>query len=112
MGRGPARPGPVRIPVGATTADRSRPVAGEGDLEQDGFWAEVRGLIESRNRFVLATHVNADGDGLGAQLALGRYLARLGKDVRVINTDPIPHNYSFLPREGEVEIYDSARHVV
>lgn len=80
-------------------------------MKQSGFsWDEVKRLIESRERFVLATHVNADGDGLGAQLALYHFLRRRGKDVRIVNTDPVAENYRFLDPGGAVEIYDPSRH--
>src|SRR2546425_976652 len=49
------------------------------------MFEKVKEIIASKKRFVLVTHINADGDGLGAQFALGRFLRRHGKDVRVIN---------------------------
>src|SRR5262245_8333880 len=66
--------------------------------------------IEKGRRFVLVTHINADGDGLGAQFALGRFLRRHGKEVRVVNTDPIPKQYRFFVRGDEPELYDAATH--
>jgi len=74
------------------------------------FWDRVKDLIEARARFVLATHMNADGDGLGAQLALCHFLRGRGKHVWIINTDPPPHNYGFLVPEGLVERYDPQAH--
>src|SRR5262249_43260405 len=74
------------------------------------FWNEVKNLIFEHRRFVLATHVNADGDGLGAQVALYHFLRRKEKEVRIINTDPPPVNYAFLAPAGAIEIYDPAIH--
>jgi len=54
-------------------------------------------LIRSQKTFVLTTHVNPDGDGLGAQSALYMALRRLGKRVYVVNRDPLPSRYIFLP---------------
>lgn len=70
----------------------------------------VKKLIASKSRFVLATHINADGDGLGAQFALARFLRRHGKDVRVINTDPVPRQFRFLLRNDEPEVFEPGKH--
>src|SRR5712691_5967134 len=78
--------------------------------DMDPLFSNVRALIDAKARFVLVTHVNADGDGLGAQFALGRFLRRHGKQVRVINNDPIPHQYRFLAKEDEPEVYEPRQH--
>jgi len=80
-------------------------------MNERGFsWDAVKQIVETRHRFVLATHVNADGDGLGAQLALFHFLRRRGKQVRIVNTDPPPHNFGFLDPEGLIEQYDPPVH--
>ena len=74
------------------------------------LWDAVRDLIGTRGRFVIATHVHADGDGLGSQLALCRFLRARGKAVRVINVDPPPPNCAFVAPPDVMEIYDPAIH--
>ena len=37
-------------------------------------------FFEADGPFLLSTHVNADGDGLGAMLALGSALDKMGRD--------------------------------
>ncbi|HTA76833.1 MAG TPA: bifunctional oligoribonuclease/PAP phosphatase NrnA [bacterium] len=59
--------------------------------------ADVAKLIRSKKTFVLTTHVNPDGDGLGAQSAMYVALKRLGKTVYVVNHDPLIPRYTFLP---------------
>ena len=71
---------------------------------------ELLQAVESRSTFVLVTHVNPDGDGLGAQFALARFLRRRGKSVRIVNMDALPRQYRFLVDGFEPEIYDPARH--
>ena len=39
-------------------------------------------LCESAKSAVLVTHVNPDGDAIGSEVGLGRYLASLGIDGR------------------------------
>jgi phosphoesterase RecJ-like protein len=45
---------------------------------------------------VLTTHVNADGDGVGSEIALVHFLTALGKRVAIANPSPIPDRYAFL----------------
>jgi len=58
---------------------------------------QVVRLVKSRRNFLLTTHVNPDGDGLGAQSALYLALKKLGKKVSVANHDPLPKRFRFLP---------------
>lgn len=59
-------------------------------------WAPLDELVARHRRFVLTTHVNPDGDGLGSEVAMALYLRGCGKDVAVINEGAVPHNYAFL----------------
>jgi phosphoesterase RecJ-like protein len=45
----------------------------------------------------MVSHVKPDGDTLGAGLALGIALKRLGKPVYYFQQDPVPRNLRFLP---------------
>jgi len=70
-----------------------------------------RDLCDGAERFVLTTHVNPDGDALGSQLGLARFLLARGKQVRVVNQDPTPEILRFLDVEGfAVETYDPGTH--
>jgi phosphoesterase RecJ-like protein len=65
-----------------------------------------RELCESAERFVLTTHMNPDGDALGSQVGLARFLEARGKTVRVVNQDATPEILRFLDAYvGGVEIY-------
>ncbi len=62
--------------------------------------------IRSGERFVLTTHVNADGDGIGSELALYHYLKEQGKDVHILNPSPLPETYRFLdPEQARIEAF-------
>ena len=50
----------------------------------------------SGRRVALSTHINADGDGCGSQIALARILAQRGLDVRIVNPTPWPALFHFL----------------
>src|SRR5271166_4461379 len=57
----------------------------------------VVGELRARNAFVMVSHVKPDGDTLGAGLALGLALKRLGKRVAYFQQDAVPRNLGFLP---------------
>ena len=56
----------------------------------------VAATVAAAQRIVLTTHVNADGDGLGSEVALVHLLRAQGKTVRIANPTPIPDRYRFL----------------
>jgi bifunctional oligoribonuclease and PAP phosphatase NrnA len=59
--------------------------------------AEVAAELRRRSAFVMVSHVKPDGDTLGAGLALGLALKRLGKRVAYFQQDSVPRNLRFLP---------------
>jgi phosphoesterase RecJ-like protein len=66
-------------------------------------------LFHTRQRFVLTTHVNPDGDGIGSEIALASWLRKRGKDIRVVNHSPLPAAYRFLDPGGTVAQFDPPR---
>ena len=54
-------------------------------------------LIDTHDRFVVMSHENPDGDAIGSTLAFGLWLESMGKQVRMVNVDPAPYNFGFLP---------------
>ena len=65
---------------------------------------EVVAAIESRQRFVLVSHARPDGDSIGSELALAFALRALGKDVRVVNSDPAPAYLQSFPSVADIEV--------
>ncbi len=60
-------------------------------------------LIDKYKTYALTTHVNPDGDAIGSELAFYLYLKKLGKTVKIYNTDPVPKKYQFLPNWENIE---------
>lgn len=58
---------------------------------------QVVGLIESKRRFAITSHIRPDGDSLGSSLGLFWLLRALDKEVEVIMRDEVPHAYAKLP---------------
>ena len=61
-------------------------------------------VIETVNRgstFLVVSHYGIDGDGIGSELALARFLRSIGKKATIMNNEPSPPNYSFLERSDD-----------
>jgi phosphoesterase RecJ-like protein len=54
---------------------------------------------------VLMTHRGPDGDGLGCELALARSFEAVGREVSILNEDPIPPRFRFLDPGGRVKVF-------
>ena len=67
---------------------------------------KVLETIQTRDDFVIASHVRPDGDSLGSQLALALSLRALGKKVTIISHDPVPSRYEALPASDQVQVAD------
>ncbi|MGA2192663.1 MAG: bifunctional oligoribonuclease/PAP phosphatase NrnA [Nitrospirota bacterium] len=57
----------------------------------------VAEAIKSFKSFIISSHVSPEGDAIGSQLALALSLMKMGKEVRIIDTDPVPEFLRFLP---------------
>ena len=70
-----------------------------------------RRAVDDVRSVVLVSHINPDGDAIGSELGLARFLASRGKTVHTANQDPAPESLDFLDLDGFVlEIYEPARH--
>jgi phosphoesterase RecJ-like protein len=65
-------------------------------------------FIEGHSRFLLTTHENPDGDGVGASVGLAHYLRFRGKEVRIVVAPHLLPNLRFLDPEGWIEAFDPA----
>ena len=67
------------------------------------FQAALNFLLAGEE-LVLTTHVNADGDGLGALLGLSHWLTRQNQKHRIVVADETPdRKYRFLPGYDRIE---------
>ena len=57
-------------------------------------------ILTPGRRVALTTHVNADGDGLGSEVALWHLLRARGLHPLITNPTPIPERFSFLIPDG------------
>ncbi len=75
----------------------------------DSAIAAVVPIFRNHQKFVLTTHVNPDGDGLGSEIALAEYLVSQGKHVSIINYSSTPDFYLFLDPNNRITKFDEAR---
>jgi phosphoesterase RecJ-like protein len=67
-------------------------------------------IIKNNSTFVLTTHVNPDGDGIGSVLTMYRILKAYNKEVSIINISETPHYLRFLDRDSVIEQFDAQIH--
>ncbi len=70
-------------------------------------WSPVIDALLTGEHFVLTTHENSDGDGLGCEVALAQVLKSLGKEVSIVNPTEVPPNYQFLKRLYPITMFDN-----
>ncbi len=58
---------------------------------------DIVNLFKNNDKFIIATHMSPDGDGLGSALALSALIEMLNKKTMLVCRDPIPYQCKFLP---------------
>lgn len=58
--------------------------------------ARVRDVVLAASEVALTTHVNADGDGVGSEVAVARWLEEHGVRPTIVNPTPFPEAFRFL----------------
>ena len=73
--------------------------------------ADIARLLEPARRVVLTTHVNADGDGVGSEVALWHLLMARGIPAVIANPTPVPERFAFLVPTGADRSDQAAREI-
>jgi len=61
--------------------------------------------IRKHKSFLITAHTSPEGDAIGAELAFYHLLKKLGKRVVIVNEDPTPVEYDFLPGRENIVVY-------
>jgi phosphoesterase RecJ-like protein len=69
------------------------------------MWNSIRAFIDRHDSFVISSHINPDGDAIGSELGLARFLRQLGKRVVVMNSTDTPDVLRFLDPDEEICVY-------
>jgi len=68
--------------------------------------AAFHAFLARHRSFLLTTHVNPDGDGIGSEVALALWLRAQGKTVRVLNDSVVPAAFLFLASDPPMEVFE------
>jgi len=74
------------------------------------IWENVLQHIEDREKIILTTHVNPDGDAIGSEMALVSFLLKKNKQVQIINISPTSTNYQFLDPQNKIFVFNAEKH--
>ncbi len=66
------------------------------------MFQRIKETVDKGQTFLVATHVDPDGDAVGSAFAACFALTGLGKDAAVYLQDAVPYRYAFLPRPAAV----------
>src|SRR5260370_12646621 len=76
-----------------------------------GAAEEFAAVLVPGRRVALTTHVNADGDGVGSEVALWHLLTARGVQAGIANPTPIPDRFHFLVPKGADHSERAAREI-
>jgi len=62
--------------------------------------------IKRKNNFLITVHTSPEGDALGSELGFYNLVKKMGKRATIINEDPLPYGYDFLPRAARITRLD------
>lgn len=63
----------------------------------------IAAVLSSTSTVALSTHMNADGDGCGSEIALALLLAQKGITAKIVNPTPWPALFDFLLADSGVK---------
>ena len=63
-------------------------------------------LVAGKKSFLLTGHEHPDGDCLGAEVAMYHLLRSMGKQVVILNPDPIARSHDFLLQHTPIQSYE------
>ncbi|MBI3592619.1 MAG: bifunctional oligoribonuclease/PAP phosphatase NrnA, partial [Nitrospirae bacterium] len=69
--------------------------------------ADLLDFLRSEDAFVIAIHLNPDGDAIGSAIALSMALQKMGKKTVLLCRDSVPSQYRFLPGRENFYSFDN-----
>lgn len=66
-------------------------------MGNDSYQAVMARIRDGVGPLLIVCHISPDGDAIGAALAIAHHCTELGRDYVLVNDDPIPSRYDFLP---------------
>ena len=75
-------------------------------MQRDIFFERFDAVIQSHKRFVLACHVNPDGDAIGSVLAMAEFLRLSGREVKMVVANDFPEFLHWMPGSDEFLVFE------
>lgn len=70
----------------------------------DNQFKYISDYILNNDNFIITAHETPDGDAIGSESAMYGVLKSLGKNVYIINADPMAEKYTFLDYEKSFNV--------
>ena len=70
------------------------------------FFERFDAIIQDPKRFVLACHVNPDGDAIGSVLALSEFLRNKGHEVKMVVANDFPGFLQWMPGADDFLVFE------
>lgn len=67
-------------------------------------WRAFVEMVGQHQSFVLTSHQRPDCDALGSEIAMAAAIESLGKQVRIVNADPVPANIAFIDPTRRIQV--------
>ena len=67
------------------------------------------GALKAHDHFLLASHVNPEGDAIGSLIAIESLLRRIGKKTMIVCEDPFPERLYCLPHKDRWNEYEKVK---
>ncbi len=67
------------------------------------MWQKIVDIINEGKKFIITTHLFSEGDAIGSELALHRFLCGLNKDAVIVNNEALPAVYRCFDTDRDVK---------
>ena len=68
-------------------------------------------FISKNQKYILCAHETPDGDAIGSEFAMLKALQKIGKTVKIFNSDPAPKKFKFIDTKAEVAVLEDEEQV-
>jgi len=75
-------------------------------MKFSNFIEQFSSKIDNAKDILIYPHISADGDALGATIALKKYLTKKNKNVKIIIEEQIPRTYKFMCEEDDFIMFN------
>ena len=71
------------------------------------MWERIADVINEEKKFIITTHLFSEGDAIGSELALKRFLCDLNKEAVIVNNELLPPVYGCFDPDKDVKFLKS-----